>query len=460
MTSKSETPVGGAEPGFAHRFQKLKAEAHRQMVESIDLSKLSTWKPDRLRREVRSVAARLAQTSPELLNEVERDRLVDEIVAESFGLGPLEGLMGDFSISDILVNGPDEVYVEREGRLERTDIVFADNAHVMQIIQRIAARVGRRADETSPMVDARLPDGSRVNAIVPPLALQGPVLSIRRFGVRLQCEDLLANATMPTEMLALLRAAVAGRISMVISGGTGAGKTTLLNTLSRFVPGDERLVTIEDSAELHLQQPHVVRLETRPPNLEGIGEVRQRELVRNALRMRPDRIIIGEVRGAEALDMLQAMTTGHEGSLTTIHANDTRDTLARLEMMVMMAGFEMPVPVIREYIATAVELVVHLARLKGGPRKIMKITEIRRRKGNRYVVRDLFGFRQNGVRDGVAVGEFYATGHVPSFLGRLRTSGLDVADSMFTERVLAPAEPNRAEADDGHVEDRRDNYVG
>jgi pilus assembly protein CpaF len=459
MTSRSETAVDSADSGFAHRFQRLKAEAHRQMVESIDLSKLGTWKPDRLRREVRSVAARLAQSSPELLNEVERDRLVDEIVAESFGLGPLESLMGDLSISDILVNGPNEVYVEREGRLERTDIVFADNAHVMQIIQRIAARVGRRADETSPMVDARLPDGSRVNAIVPPLALQGPVLSIRRFGVRLQCEDLLANATMPPPMLELLRAAVAGRISMVISGGTGAGKTTLLNTLSRFIPADERLVTIEDSAELLLQQPHVVRLETRPPNLEGIGEVRQRDLVRNSLRMRPDRIIIGEVRGAEALDMLQAMTTGHEGSLTTIHANDTRDALARLEMMVMMAGFEMPVPVIRQYIASAVALVVHLARLKGGPRKIMKITEILGRKRNRYVVRDLFGFRQTGVRDGLAVGEFYATGKVPSFLGRLRTSGCELSDKLFAQRVLAPAETTREgpAADSG---DPRSTYVG
>jgi pilus assembly protein CpaF len=436
MTKQSESAAG-----FAQRFQRLKADTHRQMVESIDLSKLSTWKPERLRREVRSVATRLAQASPELLNEVERDRLVDEVVAESFGLGPLENLMGDMSVSDILVNGPNEVYIERDGRLEKTDIVFADNAHVMQIIQRIAARVGRRADETSPMVDARLPDGSRVNAVVPPLALQGPILSIRRFGVRLQCEDLLANATMPTPMLDLLRAAVAGRISMLISGGTGAGKTTLLNTLSRFIPVDERLVTLEDSAELLLQQPHVVRLETRPPNLEGIGEVKQRDLVRNALRMRPDRIIIGEVRGAEALDMLQAMNTGHEGSLTTIHANSTRDALARLEMMVMMAGFEMPVPVIRQYISSAVGLVVHLARLKGGPRKIVKITEMRGLKGDRYVVRDLFGFRQTGVERGTAVGEFYATGKAPTFLGRLRTAGLDLPDELFAQRVLAPAEP-------------------
>ena len=444
MTTNPASPAG-ADSGLASRFQKLKAETHRQMVESIDLSKLATWKPERLRSEVRSIAARLAQSSPDLRNEGERDRMVDEVVAESFGLGPLEALMDDVTISDILVNGPNEVYIERDGRLERTDIVFADNAHVMQIIQRIAARVGRRADETSPMVDARLPDGSRVNAVVPPLALQGPTLSIRRFGVRLKCEDLLANATMPPQILELLRAAVAGRISMVISGGTGAGKTTLLNTLSRFVPADERLVTIEDSAELILQQPHVVRLETRPPNLEGIGEVKQRDLVRNALRMRPDRIIIGEVRGAEALDMLQAMSTGHEGSLTTIHANDTRDALARLEMMVMMAGFEMPVPVIRQYIASAVGLVVQLARLKGGARKIMRVTEIRGLKGKRYLVRDLFGFRQTGVRHGAAVGEFHATGKIPTFLGRLRTSGIEIADDLFAERVLAPAQRTHEE---------------
>ena len=442
MASKT-APAHASAAEFAQRFQKLKAETHRQMVEMIDLAKLSTWKPDRLRREVRAVATRLAQSSPEMLNEVERDRLVDEIVAESFGLGPLDNLMGDLTVSDILVNGPNEVYVERDGRLELTDIVFADNAHLMQIIQRIAARVGRRADETSPMVDARLPDGSRVNAVVPPLALQGPILSIRRFGVRLECEDLLANGTMAPPMLELLRGAVAGRTSMLISGGTGAGKTTLLNTLSRFIPADERLVTLEDSAELLLQQPHVVRLETRPPNLEGIGEVKQRDLVRNALRMRPDRIIVGEVRGAEALDMLQAMNTGHEGSLTTIHANDTRDALARLEMMVMMAGFEMPVSVIRQYIASAIGLVVHLARLKGGPRKIMRITEIRGLKKDRYVVRDLFGFRQTGVRDGVAVGEFYATGKLPSFLPRLRTSGVELADDLFAERILPPAEVSR-----------------
>jgi pilus assembly protein CpaF len=363
-------------------------------------------------------------------------------MAEAFGLGPLDRFMTDPSVNDILVNGPDTVYVERRGRLEKTDVVFADSAHLIQIIQRIAARVGRRVDEASPMVDARLPDGSRVNAIIPPLALEGPVLSIRRFAVRLTAEHLLANATLPWEMLELLRAAVEARTNTLISGGTGAGKTTLLNTLSRFIPHDERLVSIEDSAELQLQQPHVVRLETRLPNLEGVGEVSQRDLVRNSLRMRPDRIIIGEVRGPEALDMLQAMNTGHEGSLTTIHANDTRDALSRLEMMVTMAGFEMPLPVIRSYIGSAIHLVVQLARLKGGSRKVVRISElVGLRKRRQYVVRDLFVFRQTGVVDGRAVGEFHATGHVPGFLPQLHAAGIDLPADLFTPRVLTPAGP-------------------
>ena len=329
------------------RFQTLKSSIHRDLVERLDISKLGHWKQDRLQREVRQLAEHLIREAADKLPETDRARLLLELMSEIFGLGPLDKLMGDPSISDILVNGPRQVYIERSGKLQSTNLVFADDQHLLQIIQRIAARVGRRADEMSPMVDARLPDGSRVNAIIPPLALDGPILSIRRFGVRLESADILANRTMPSCMLHLLRGAVEGRLSVLISGGTGSGKTTLLNILSRYIPHDERLVTIEDSAELHLQQPHVVRLETRPANMEGVGEVRQRQLVRNALRMRPDRIIIGEVRGEEALDMLQAMNTGHEGSLTTIHANDTRDALTRLEMMVMMAGFELPVPVIR-----------------------------------------------------------------------------------------------------------------
>jgi pilus assembly protein CpaF len=425
---------------FARRFQKIKAEIHRRLVETVDVSLLGRWKPERLRRELRELALQIAESTPEMLNEVERDRLISEVLDEAFGLGPLEPFMHDPTVSDILVNGPRTVYVERFGRLEETDVVFADNAHLIQIIQRIAAHVGRRVDEMSPMVDARLPDGSRVNAIIPPLALDGPVLSIRRFGIKLRWQDLLTNATMPPEMLQLLQAAVAARLNILISGGTGAGKTTLLNSLSRFIPHDERLVTIEDSAELQLQQPHVVRLETRPPNLEGVGEVTQRNLVRNSLRMRPDRIIVGEARGPEALDMLQAMNTGHDGSMTTIHANDTPDALGRLEMMVTMAGFEMPLAIIRSYIASALRLVVHLARLKGGPRKVLRISEIVGLKKRRYyVLRDIFGFRQTGLRDGLAIGEFYATGHVPSFVERLQASGMELPPELFRERVLEVA---------------------
>jgi pilus assembly protein CpaF len=329
------------------------------------------------------------------------------------------------------------VYVERHGRLELTGVRFYDNAHLLQIVQRVAARVGRRADEMSPMVDARLEDGSRVNAIIPPLALTGPVLSIRRFGVRLGSDELLTNGTMPPEVLALLRAAVEARISILVSGGTGSGKTTLLNALSAFIPGEERLITIEDSAELRLRQSHVVSLETRVASVEGSGEIRQRELVRNALRMRPDRIIVGEVRGGEALDMLQAMNTGHEGSLTTIHANDARDSLTRMEMMVMMAGFELPVPVIRYYIANAITLVVQLARLKGGRRKVVQVSEVLGTDPSPYDLRDVFGYRQRGVRNGQATGEFYATGHRPRLLGKLRAMGIELPDELFRERVWA-----------------------
>jgi pilus assembly protein CpaF len=440
MWPVSQAPAANDAAPFNLRFQKLKAEMHRQLIEILDISAINTWKPERLRREVRNLALRLSRETPAMLNEVERERLVSEVMDETFGLGPLEGFMNDPTISDILVNGPRTVHIERNGRLQQTDVVFADNAHLLQIIQRIAARVGRRVDEMSPMVDARLPDGSRVNAIIPPLSLEGPVLSIRRFGVRLTCDDLLANTTMPPQMLELLRAIVGSRINTLISGGTGAGKTTLLNTLSRFIPDDERLVTIEDSAELLLQQRHVVRLEVRPANVEGIGEVTQRDLVRNSLRMRPDRIIVGEVRGGEALDMLQAMNTGHEGSLATIHANDTRDALARLETMVTMAGFEMPLAVIRNYVSSALRVIVHLARLKGGARKIVRISEIvGLRQGTHYRVRDIFGFRQTGIHNGVAVGEFYATGHIPSFLPRLNVAGCDLSEELFTERALPTA---------------------
>ncbi len=437
MVQATQIMPRNGEANSAQRFQKVKADIHRQLVESLDISRLEAMKPERLRREVRALAEQLTQATAEPLGEGERERLTDEIMNEAFGLGPLEAFMNDSTVSDILVNGPHLVFVERHGQIEETPVVFADNAHLIQIIQRIAARVGRRVDEMSPMVDARLPDGSRVNAIIPPLALDGPILSIRRFGIRLRSEDLLANGTLPVPMLTFLRAIVQARLNMIISGGTGAGKTTMLNTLSRFIPDDERLVTIEDSAELLLQQRHVVRLETRLPNMEGAGQYTQRELVRNSLRMRPDRIIIGEVRGAEALDMLQAMNTGHEGSLTTIHANDTRDALARLEMMVTMAGFEMPISVIRQYIGSALRIVVHLARLKGGARRVMRISEIVGLKKRRhYVVRDLFGFRQTGIRSGAAIGEFYATGHVPACMERLHALGVELPAELFAERTL------------------------
>jgi pilus assembly protein CpaF len=419
------------------RFQKLKSDIHRQLVEMLDVSRIERLKPDRLRREVRTLAAQLTQSTPELLGETERERLVDEVMNEAFGLGPLEAYMNDPEISDILVNGPAEVFIERHGRLEASPVVFADNAHLIQVIQRIAARVGRRVDEAAPMVDARLPDGSRVNAIIPPLAIDGPVLSIRRFGVRLNTQDLLNNQTLPGPVLEFLRAAVQARLNLLISGGTGAGKTTLLNALSRFIPEEERLVTIEDSAELLLQRKHVVRLETRLPNVEGAGAFTQRDLVRNSLRMRPDRIIIGEVRGPEALDMLQAMNTGHEGSLTTIHANDTRDALARLEMMVTMAGFEVPLTVVRSYIASALRIIVQIGRLKGGARKLLRVSEIVGvRKQTHYVVRDLFVFRQTGVVAGRAVGEFYATGTVPTCLDKLHAAGVDLPVELFRERIL------------------------
>lgn len=346
--------------------------------------------------------------------------------------------MQDDTVSDILVNSPNNVYVERQGRLESSGVVFADEKHLMRIIQRIVSRVGRRIDEVSPMVDARLADGSRVNAVIRPLALNGPTLSIRRFGRRpLQIEDLVQKQAITQDIVDFLAAAVDARVSLLISGGTGAGKTTFLNALAKFIPADERLVTIEDSAELQLQHKHVVRLETRTANNEGTGEITQRSMVRNALRMRPDRIIVGEVRGSEAIDMLQAMNTGHEGSLTTIHANDTRDALARLEMMVAMSGFELPIPVVRQYIASGISLVVHLSRLKGGVRRVMQVSEIVGIAEGGFHLEDVFGFEQIGINEqGFAQGEFYFTGHRPLCLNRLRACGLRLSDSLFDKRRI------------------------
>ncbi len=413
--------------------QRLKVDLHAHLVDALELSMLAVGNDRQLRKQVTDVAAELVRTHGPNLDEQERLLLRDEIVDEVFGLGPLEPLFADDEIADILVNHPWEVYVERRGRLELTDVLFADEAHLTRIIQRIVARVGRRIDESSPMVDARLPDGSRVNAVLPPLALDSPSLSIRRFGAQpLQLDDLLDNGSLSTSMADFLIAAVDARLSFLIVGGTGAGKTTLLNCLTRFMSPEERVVTIEDAAELVLQHRHVVRMETRPANTEHTGEVTQRDLVRNSLRMRPDRIIVGEVRGPEALDMLQAMNTGHDGSFTTIHANDTRDALSRLEMMVGMAGHDFPVPVVREYIAAGIDLVLHVARLRGGMRKVVRVSELNGVRDGEYELRDLFTFRKAGVEeDGQAVGEFEACGNSPRCLEKIHAAGVDVPESLF-----------------------------
>jgi pilus assembly protein CpaF len=367
------------------------------------------------------------------LSRQEREQLVLEVEHETFGLGPLEPLMQDPTVSDILVNGSKEVYVERRGKLERTRVIFRDDAHLMQVIERIVSAVGRRVDESSPMVDARLPDGSRVNAVIPPLALDGPVLSIRRFAADpYRMTDLVEFGTLTSGLAEILRAAVQARLNILVSGGTGAGKTTMLNVLSNAIPNTERIVTIEDSAELQLQQEHVVRVETRPPNIEGQGAVTQRDLVRNALRMRPDRIVVGEVRGPEVLDMLQAMNTGHDGSLSTVHANSTRDALSRLETMVLMSGISLPVRAMRDYIASALDLMIHLARLSDGTRKVTRVTEVVGMEEDVVTTQDIFVFEQQGIdADGRVHGFFRATGIRPKFSERLERAGIHLGPEVF-----------------------------
>jgi pilus assembly protein CpaF len=431
-------PNGTAPAPAAERFLRYKKDLHQQLIASMDLSRIGTLSEDELRVEVRRAAEELCRQSPEILSLSEREHLVNEVLDETFGLGPLEPLMRDPGVTDILINGPKTVYVERQGRLERATIAFNDERHLLQIIQRIAGRVGRRVDETTPMVDARLADGSRVNAVIPPLALDGSLVSIRRFGARpILIGDLLGFKAITQDMVQFLSACIKARVNMVISGGTGSGKTTLLNALSAYVPDYERVVTIEDAAELKLQQPHVARMETRPANIEGVGEVTTRDLVRNALRMRPDRIIVGECRGPEALDMLQAMNTGHDGSLTTIHANDTRDALSRLEMMVGMAGFDLPIWIIRRQIASAVQIVVQVARLPGGARKVIKISEITGMEGEVMSMHDLFTFKQTGVDDDHrAQGYFCATGIRPSCLEKLEIAGAALPVEMFERRII------------------------
>lgn len=414
-------------------FQELKIRIHRRLIDKLDLARMELMSNSELVREIGLVIESLIISEGTPLNQMERDRLIVEIQHETFGLGPLEPLLADYQISDILVNNASSVYIEKGGKLIKTDVYFRDNAHLMQIIERIVSKVGRRIDESSPYVDARLPDGSRVNVIIPPLALDGPVLSIRRFGLDpLGMQNLLEVGALDQRMAELLHGAVETRLNILVSGGTGTGKTTLLNSLSAFIPHSERVVTIEDSAELHLKQDHVVRLETRPANIEGRGEVTQRDLLRNALRMRPDRIIIGEVRGGEALDLLQAMNTGHDGSLSTVHANSTRDAIARLETMVLMAGLDLPERAIKEQIASALNLVVQLIRFSDGTRKVVKISEITGMEGNTIVMHDVMVYEQRGIdKEGRVLGEFKATGVRPRFAQRFKLYGYELPPGIF-----------------------------
>ena len=438
MTKLSNAPAALSQKDKELEFENIKRRIHTKLVDKLDLSRVGELEGDVLRREIRLVVEHLCDTEDTYLNRSERDRLIEEVLDETFGLGPLEMLLKEPTISEIMINGPKNVYVERSGQLEKTPVQFRDDKHLMQIIDRIVSRVGRRVDEVCPMADARLPDGSRVNAIIPPLALDGPCLTIRRFGSNpLKLEDLLNYKSLTPEMVMLLEGAMKAKLNIIISGGTGSGKTTLLNTLSSFISNEDRIVTIEDAAELQLRQPHVVRLETRPANIEGKGRIAIRDLLVNSLRMRPDRIVVGECRGAETLDMLQAMNTGHDGSLTTIHANSPRDAIQRLETMVMMAGFELPIKAIRQQIASAVHLLVNAARLSGGPRKVMAITEIQGMEGDTVTMQEIFKFEQLGVdAAGKAHGRHIATGLRPGFLERLKAHGGDLDPALFERRVL------------------------
>jgi pilus assembly protein CpaF len=415
-------------------FDRMKVEIHRKVIDELDMDALNELADNgMIAEEIRRLVAKVVQDQTIHLDTTRRESIVEELLHEITGLGPLEPLFVDPLITDILVNGPHQVHVERRGRLEPSDVQFRDDAHLMTIIDRIVSRIGRRVDESSPMVDARLPDGSRVNAIIPPLALDGPMVSIRRFGARpLNADDLTGNQTLTEPMLYLLQGCVKARLNVLISGGTGSGKTTLLNALSRYIPSSERILTIEDAAELQLQQEHVVRLETRPPNSEGRGEVVQRDLVKNALRMRPDRIIVGEVRGAEALDMLQAMNTGHEGSLTTIHANSPRDALSRLETMILMAGTNLPDRAMREQVASALDVVIQVSRLSDGSRRLVSISEITGMEGEVVSMQEIYQYERLGLSpEGMVVGRFRPTGIRPAFARKLEVSGINLPTEMF-----------------------------
>ena len=423
-----------ASPFASDAYKLLKERMHLKLLDRFDLAALETLKPDVLRQEISTMVGRLLQEEPEALNDIERRTLIRDIQHEMLGFGPIELLMADPSVSDILVNSHEKVYVERRGRLELTNVSFTDEKHLLRIIDKIVSLVGRRIDESSPMVDARLPDGSRVNAVIAPVALDGPMMSIRRFAkIPLRMENLVNELkTLTPPMAQMLEGLAQAKVNMLISGGTGAGKTTLLNILSGFIPPTERIITIEDAAELQLQQPHVARMETRPMNIEGKGEITQRALVRNALRMRPDRIVIGEVRGAEAVDMLQAMNTGHEGSLTTIHANTPRDALARLENMIGMANLNLPHKAARQQIASAITVIIQALRLTDGKRKITSIQEITGMEGDVITMQEIFAYPQTGVDgDGRIVGHFQASGVRPRFADRLRAFGIQLPDHMF-----------------------------
>ena len=429
------------------RMLRIKKELHQKLIAEMDLAAMGSLGEEELRAEVRRGAEQLCRQSNDLLSMSERERLIGEVLDETFGIGPLEVLMRDPTVSDILVNGPKCVFIERRGQLTKSDVVFNDEKHLIEIVRRIVSRVGRRVDETSPLCDARLPDGSRVNAVIPPLALDGTSLSIRKSSKSpLSFADLVDKKAITWEMVDFLAACIRGRVNMVVSGGTGSGKTTLMNALSSFIPHDERVVTIEDAAELRLQQEHVVRLETRPKNVEGNGEILTRDLVKNALRMRPERIIVGECRGGETLDMLQAMNTGHDGSMTTIHANATRDAIGRMEMLVGMAGFDLPIWIIRRQIASAVGMIVQAARLTGGVRKIIKISEIVGMEEDVVSMQDIFVFKQTGVDENRrAQGYFYCTGIRPKCLENLEAAGEHLPQSTFERRML-PGGPRNAEA--------------
>jgi pilus assembly protein CpaF len=427
----------GRKTALKPEYQALKFTLHRKLLDRINLEALASIDDGQIRNEVRQAVLTIIDGEPTLLTAAEKQQISDEVLHEVFGLGPLEPLLEDTAISDILVNGHRQVYVERKGLLELTTVRFHDDAHLLRIIDKIVSQVGRRVDESTPMVDARLPDGSRVNAIIPPLAVDGPLLSIRRFGTdKLMPPDLVNKQALTEGMMQLLEAAVRTRLNVIVSGGTGAGKTTLLNALSAFISPKERIVTIEDAAELQLKQPHLARLETRPPNVEGQGAVRQRQLLINSLRMRPDRIIVGEVRGEEALDMLQAMNTGHDGSLTTVHANTPRDAISRLEVMITLANANMHLAAIRQQVASAVHIIVQAARLSDGSRRVINITEVTGVETDVVTLQDIFVFEKRGITpDGKVLGRFAATGILPKFNEKLVAAGLRLPSGIFDEIV-------------------------